>query len=707
MSDQFSRNFRNSQMAMNNQLKDIEGNATSAYNDRISKIMRKYNLEKEDVLDKFENLKERKEQATAILGTVGGLIENTVLSRHLIQSGVKNVIKSKKELLNSVKKQRSVDEDPTEPEEEPTYPLQPLGGEEGIAVEAPRPPSPIGGFADFGAETKGSIGAVPEFDFRDPIGQDSMFAKFSSGYGVIPPAPRFAEWRKGAPEGIKYKLSGDQLPTRGQRFQRFVKGIKSNIQEKFDNIKSKFTRGPPQEPQEALNPEIEKYEGTAATFRKFAEQREALAQRGDFTRGGGLAQKISSSGRRLRSDYYPDRLNIELGEVGDPLAQSRFEPSKIDFLGGKEDFSMRWDSRNINSIIPERPPVLDPTYKQFGAPYPLQQVQKPSIEYPTQEDPLLTRLKAIAPNPESGGVFEPTRAQALGNLELLGGGVEAPELPSLQKFSPSKIVPIDNFKKPSMNFGQYEEGLKPIVKGTPSIEGSIGTVVESTPIKEGVEAATTEAAEAAAEVGSDIGGKVLGATGALGEAGGLIGGAYGTYEAFKGSDVQSKGLAVGQDVLSAGGAVQRGRGIAASLKGTAEGAIDTAKESIADVGEGVGEGVSDIGKGIASGVGEVGELAADVGGTELAGLGVEASESVVPVVGEAAALATGIGFTIAGLVKGAVDLANQSVNPASKVEQNENRTLDTQQNTLNVGGKFVAPNAVSIYNQSQHFQGYS
>jgi hypothetical protein len=186
--------------------------------------------------------------------------------------------------------------------------------------------------------------------------------------------------------------------------------------------------------------------------------------------------------------------------------------------------------------------------------------------------------------------------------------------------------------------------------------------------------------------------------------GGAIGGVYGTYEAFKGSDVQSKGLAVGQDVLTAGGAVHR------SLKssgGSAEDVIDAAKGSIGDVGEGVGEGVGDVGKGIAGGIGEAGELAADVGGAELAGLGVEASESVVPVVGEAAALATGIGFTIAGLVKGAVDLANQSVNPASKVEQNENRTLDTQQNTINVGGKFVAPNSVSIYNQSQHFQGYS
>ena len=159
------------------------------------------------------------------------------------------------------------------------------------------------------------------------------------------------------------------------------------------------------------------------------------------------------------------------------------------------------------------------------------------------------------------------------------------------------------------------------------------------------------------------------------------------FKLLKEKDPTSKGLAVGQDIVAGGG-----------VKKLFKGGSKAAGEA-ADVG---GE-AADVGADVA---GTAGDVAADVGGAELAGLGIEAGESVVPVVGEGLALATGIGFTIAGLVKGAVDLANQAKNPASKVEQQENRTLDTQQNSINTGGRFVAPNQVSIYNQSQHFQGF-
>ncbi len=193
-----------------------------------------------------------------------------------------------------------------------------------------------------------------------------------------------------------------------------------------------------------------------------------------------------------------------------------------------------------------------------------------------------------------------------------------------------------------------------------------------------------EAEEAAAEAGGSIAGKIGSTLGGLGEIGGIGGAAYGTVQAFKGKDPTSKGLAVGQDIVAGGG-----------VKKLFKGGADAAGEAADTAG--------DIGADVA---GTAGDVAADVGGAELAGLGIEAGESVVPVVGEGLALATGIGFTIAGLVKGAVDLANQAKNPASKVEQQENRTLDTQQNSINTGGRFVAPNQVSIYNQSQHFQGF-
>lgn len=675
MSDQFSRNYRNQQMAMNNQLKDLQGNATLSYNQRISKITRKFDLEKENVLDNFENLKQKKEQAAAILGTVGGLIENSVLSRHLIQSGAKNYIKSRKE-LNSIKKQRNVDIDPEEIANPDAAIQKPTGGDaldsinrnfqdaadmpEGVLVPREKP---ITGFGDFGAETKLSRGAVPRFDFRDPTGEDSMNAMFSSGNENIPPAPRFKEYNK--IPGIKYKLSGDQQPTFGQRFQRTVKGIKSNIQKKFDDIKSKFRGEPIEAEPEPAYPDIPFFKGTQDTFEGFAAQREALAARGDFTRGGGLAQKVSSSGRKLRSQYPSsiEMADFKPAEIDEPIqkaasvldypGQDTLESfaAQRDALAGRRDFSrgrglaLKFSSsgRQLKSEYPSAVELSD-----FKAPL------VPDAAASLREDPLLSRLKALAPQPEGPGT-------------------------PLDEFAPPEKGPVsiqlgDLAPKP---LGFNDKGIAQVrgVASDPDVGGGF---------KLNVGSVGAEAEEAAAEAGGSIAGKIGSTLGGLGEIGGIGGAAYGTVQAFKGKDPTSKGLAVGQDIVAGGG-----------VKKLFKGGADAAGEAADTAG--------DIGADVA---GTAGDVAADVGGAELAGLGIEAGESVVPVVGEGLALATGIGFTIAGLVKGAVDLANQAKNPASKVEQQENRTLDTQQNSINTGGRFVAPNQVSIYNQSQHFQGF-
>ena len=536
MSDQFSRNYRNQQMAMNNQLKDLQGNATLSYNQRISKITRKFDLEKENVLDNFENLKQKKEQAAAILGTVGGLIENSVLSRHLIQSGAKNYIKSRKE-LNSIKKQRNVDIDPEEIANPDAAIKKPTGGDaldninrnfqdaadmpEGVLVPREKP---ITGFGDFGAETKLSRGAVPRFDFRDPTGEDSMNAMFSSGNENIPPAPRFKEYNK--IPGIKYKLSGDQQPTFGQRFQRTVKGIKSNIQKKFDDIKSKFRGEPVEAEPEPAYPDIPFFKGTQDTFEGFAAQREALAARGDFTRGGGLAQKVSSSGRKLRSQYPSsiEMADFKPAEIDEPIqkaasvldypAQDTLESfaAQRDALAGRRDFSrgrglaLKFSSsgRQLKSEYPSAIELSD-----FKAPlvpdnHPFRNIREPDAAASIREDPLLTRLRELAPQPEGRGA-------------------------SLDEFAPPEKAPVSIelgglAPKP---LGFNEKGIAQVrgVASEPDVGGGF---------KLNVGRVGAEAEEAAAEAGGSIAGKIGSTLGGLGEIGGIGGAAYGTVQAFKG-----------------------------------------------------------------------------------------------------------------------------------------------------------------------------
>lgn len=130
----------------------------------------------------------------------------------------------------------------------------------------------------------------------------------------------------------------------------------------------------------------------------------------------------------------------------------------------------------------------------------------------------------------------------------------------------------------------------------------------------------------------------------------------------------------------------------ASLEGAAE-----------DIGENVGKSAEDLVPTFAEGAETIG---ADVGESLLGGLGIEGAESAIPVVGEGLAALTGAALTIGGIVKGAVDLSNELKNPTSKIQQQENDAISRVSQNINLGGRYVAPNNVSIYNQSQHFSGF-
>lgn len=130
----------------------------------------------------------------------------------------------------------------------------------------------------------------------------------------------------------------------------------------------------------------------------------------------------------------------------------------------------------------------------------------------------------------------------------------------------------------------------------------------------------------------------------------------------------------------------------ASLEGVAE-----------DIGENIGKSAEDLAPTFAEGAETIG---ADVGESLLSGLGIEGAESAIPVVGEGLAALTGAALTIGGIVKGAIDLSNELKNPTSKIQQQENDAISKVSQNINLGGRYVAPNNVSIYNQSQHFSGF-
>lgn len=704
MGDQFSENFRNQQLQMRSSIGESRARADQAYLKQIRRIEQKFTLEKESALGSYENLLEKKKQATETLGTVGGLIENTVLSRHLIQQGVQKYVAGRKRNPHSAKKQTETE---NTLKEEPDV-IEPLKQEYPYELNRSQPDD-LKGFGEAIAYNN-DYPTVPDVANPQPLdyknlpalgGEEGadLYARTRLVKGD-PEGRYFFDFRPGTDHSIQAGLTGIDMEynqTLGQRIGSRFREMKKNIKTKFQDIKE-----------------------TIQT--KFSPKKST----------------------RLSDDYaeYPFR-GTELGMVGDPKKQSLFNPSEINYLGGENrvDKSSRWDSRNIFEV-PDAPGLDDYFKEHAGVPsYP------DPDEVPTNDE-LMTRLKALAPNPEElkGTPLEsfekpPPELERIPSdrsfLRTFGDSApyrtQSVNLDDLGFVSSSKITPLDsremksNIREPPSApekvFGDIPADFKPVdmslVEAPPIPIGKpstnlLGTVVQSTPVDNRV-SLIGEGAEEASKVGESAFkstfGKIASVGGAGAEIGGGIASGIGTYQAFKSGDTGDKVISTGQDAdqsLSLGKTVS---GIIDKAKSAQKPAseIGSASENVLDDAGDIASNVAkDTAGDIAGDIAETGlkTVGSDLAESELAGLGAEASESIVPVVGEGLALATGVGFTIAGLVKSAIDLGNQLKNPTSKIEQRENQAIDTHQNNLNLGGRFVAPNQVSIYNQSSHFNGF-
>jgi phage shock protein A len=106
--DSYTERYRSLQMAMSNQIGDLEGTARSNYNDAVSKIMEEYNTKKQDALNAYEYLKDKKDKVDTSIKDIGTAIEGSTLGRKLLGDSIKKLKDKFKSAKQSV--QDKVDE---------------------------------------------------------------------------------------------------------------------------------------------------------------------------------------------------------------------------------------------------------------------------------------------------------------------------------------------------------------------------------------------------------------------------------------------------------------------------------------------------------------------------------------------------------------------------------------------------------------------